>query len=54
MSNQYLRFDICDRPLTATRGHLDVAQLGSIGVGITPNLDRVKDAVAQGCPIIQY
>ncbi|MEA9601737.1 enolase C-terminal domain-like protein [Polynucleobacter sp. MG-28-Ekke-A2] len=54
MSNQYLRFDICDRPLTATRGHLDIAQLSSIGIGITPNLDRVKDAVAQGYSIIQY
>ena len=54
MSNQYLRFDICDRPLTANLGHLDIAQLNSIGVGVTPNLDRVKDAVAQDCSIIQY
>ncbi|QWD67637.1 hypothetical protein AOC21_06210 [Polynucleobacter sp. VK25] len=54
MSNQYLRFDICDRPLTANGGHLDIAQLGSVGVGVTPNLDRVKDAVAQHYSIIQY
>jgi hypothetical protein len=54
MSNQYLRFDICDRPLTANGGHLDIAQLGSVGVGVTPNLDRVKDAVAQDYSIIQY
>ena len=54
MSNQYLRFDICDRPLTAKSGHLDVAQLNSVGVGVIPNLDRVKDAVAQGYSIIQY
>jgi L-alanine-DL-glutamate epimerase-like enolase superfamily enzyme len=54
MSNQYLRFDICDRPLTANGGHLDIAQLDSVGVGVTPNLDRVKDAVAQDYSIIQY
>lgn len=54
MSNQYLRFDICDRPLTANAGHLDVAQLDSVGVGVTPSLDRVKDAVAQDYSIIQY
>ena len=54
MSNQYLRFDICDQPLIAKHGHLDVHQLSSAGVGITPNLDRVKDAVAQAYSIIQY
>ena len=54
MSNQYLRFDICDQPLIAKHGHLDVHQLNSTGVGITPNLDRVKDAVAQAYSIIQY
>jgi len=54
MSNQYLRFDICDQPLIAKYGHLDVHQLSSAGVGITPNLDRVKDAIAQAYSIIQY
>jgi L-alanine-DL-glutamate epimerase-like enolase superfamily enzyme len=54
MSNQYLRFDICDRPLSAKHGHLDIAQLNTTGVGVTPNLDRVKDAIAQGHSIIQY
>ena len=54
MSNQYLRFDICDQPLIAKHGHLDVHQLSSTGVGITPNLDRVKDAIAQAYSIIQY
>lgn len=54
MSNQYLRFDICDRPLSAKHGHLDIAQLKTTGVGVTPNLDRVKDAIAQGHSIIQY
>lgn len=54
MSNQYLRFDICDRPLSAKHGHLDIAQLKTTGVGVTPNLDRVKDAIAQDHSIIQY
>jgi L-alanine-DL-glutamate epimerase-like enolase superfamily enzyme len=54
MSNQYLRFDICDRPLAAQCGYLNVAQLNPVGVGITPNLDRVKDAVAHTYSIIQY
>lgn len=54
MSNQYLQFDICDRPLSAKHGHLDVTQLNPVGVGVTPNLDRVKDAIAQGYSITQY
>ncbi|QWD74865.1 hypothetical protein FD961_03335 [Polynucleobacter sp. TSB-Sco08W16] len=54
MSNQYLQFDICDRPLSAKHGHLDVTQLNPTGIGVTPNLDRVKDAVAQGYSITQY
>ncbi|CAM3788659.1 mandelate racemase/muconate lactonizing enzyme family protein [Polynucleobacter brandtiae] len=53
MSNQYLRFDICDEPLKARHGHLDVAQLASSGVGITPNLDRVKEVIAKGYAAIQ-
>ena len=54
MSNQYIQFDICDRPLSAKHGHLDVTQLNPVGVGVTPNLDRVKDAIAQGYSITQY
>ena len=54
MSNQYLQFDICDRPLSAKHGHLDVTQLNPVGVGVTPNLGRVKDAIAQGYSITQY
>ena len=54
MSNQYLRFDICDRPLSAKHGHLDITKLNTTGVGVTPNLDRVKDAIAQGHSVIQY
>jgi L-alanine-DL-glutamate epimerase-like enolase superfamily enzyme len=54
MSNQYLQFDICDKPLQAKQGHLDCAQMNAVGVGITPNITRVKDAVAQGYSAIQY
>jgi L-alanine-DL-glutamate epimerase-like enolase superfamily enzyme len=53
MSNQYLQFDICDQALTANHGHLDASQLGSSGIGITPNESRVKEALAQGYPLIQ-
>ena len=54
MSNQYLQFDICDKPLRANQGHLDCAQLNAIGIGVTPSIDRVKNAVAQGYTITQY
>lgn len=54
MSNQYLQFDVCDKPLRANQGHLDCAQLNAIGVGITPNVERVKDAVAHGYCVTQY
>ncbi len=54
MSNQYLQFDICDKPLRANQGHLDCAQLNAVGIGVTPNMDRVKNAVAQGYTITQY
>ena len=53
MSNQYLQFDICDEPLVAVCGHLGVGQLASTGVGITPNINRVKDAIAKGYSVIQ-
>ncbi|QWD64834.1 mandelate racemase/muconate lactonizing enzyme family protein [Polynucleobacter sp. MWH-UH2A] len=54
MSNQYLQFDICDKPLRANQGHLDSAQMNAVGVGITPNIDRVNNALAQGYSAIQY
>ena len=54
MSNQYLQFDICKQPLISERGHLPVSQLASIGVGITPDLDMVKDAICKGYSAIQY
>ena len=54
MSNQYLRFDICDTPLIARQGSVEVSQLASSGVGVTPNIDRVKEAIAKGYQAIQY
>jgi L-alanine-DL-glutamate epimerase-like enolase superfamily enzyme len=53
MSNQYLQFDVCDKPLVADRGHLAVDQLSNVGIGITPNINRVKDAIAKGYSVIQ-
>lgn len=53
MSNQYLQFDICEQALTANRGHLDIAQLASSGIGVTPQESRVKEAVAKGYSPIQ-
>jgi len=54
MSNQYLKFDICDTPLIAKQGNLGVDQLASSGIGITPNIERVKEAIAKGYAAIQY
>ena len=54
MSNQYLKFDICDTPLIAKQGSLEVSQLASTGIGVVPNLDRVKEAIAKGYAAIQY
>ena len=54
MSNQYLQFDICKQPLIPENGHLPVSQLASIGVGITPDIDCVKDAICKGYSAIQY
>ena len=53
MSNQYLQFDICDKPLVAIHGHLEATQLASSGVGVTPNINRVKEAIAKGYSVIQ-
>ncbi len=53
MSNQYLQFDICDTPLTAKQGHLEASQLAESGIGITPNINRVKEAIAKGYSAIQ-
>ena len=53
MSNQYLQFDICDQPLTAKQGHLDISQMAASGIGVTPDVDRVKGAIAKGYAAIQ-
>ncbi len=53
MSNQYLQFDICDEPLLAINGHVEAAQLAHSGVGITPNINRVKEVIAKGYSTIQ-
>ena len=47
MSNQYLEFDICSKPLQANNGHLNIEQLGSIGIGIVPELELVSKAQAK-------
>jgi L-alanine-DL-glutamate epimerase-like enolase superfamily enzyme len=54
MSNQYLKFDICDTPLIAEQGNIKVSQLAPSGLGITPNIDRVKEVIAKGYTAIQY
>jgi L-alanine-DL-glutamate epimerase-like enolase superfamily enzyme len=54
MSNQYLRFDICDTPLTAKQGCFEVSQLAASGIGVSPNINRVKEAIAKGYAAIQY
>jgi hypothetical protein len=53
MSNQYLQFDICDQPLVARQGHLDASQLTANGIGVIPDTDRVKSAIAKGYAVIQ-
>ena len=54
MSNQYLQFDICEKPLAPEQGHFPVSQLADTGIGITPNAERVKEAVCKGYSVIQY
>ncbi len=54
MSNQYLRFDICDAPLTSKQGCFEVGQLAASGIGVTPNINRVKEVIAKGYAAIQY
>ena len=53
MSNQYLQLDVCDKPLIAINGHVDTSQLAQSGVGVTPNINRVKEVIAKGYSIIQ-
>jgi hypothetical protein len=53
MSNQYLQLDVCDKPLIAINGHVEASQLAQSGVGVTPNINRVKEVIAKGYSIIQ-
>lgn len=54
MSNQYLKFDICDTPLTPKQGCFEVSQLAASGIGVTPNINLVKEAIAKGYATIRY
>ncbi|CAM3781578.1 mandelate racemase/muconate lactonizing enzyme family protein [Polynucleobacter arcticus] len=53
MSNQYLKFDVCDAPLIAKHGYLEVSQLASTGIGVTPSINRVREVIAKGYSVIQ-
>lgn len=53
MSNAYLEYDICDVPLTAAEGRLNVEQLNSVGIGVVPNLALVKKTVSSEWGIIE-
>jgi hypothetical protein len=53
MSNEYLEFDICDKPLAARDGLLHFEQLSPIGVGVIPNLTLVKKAASKEWGVIQ-
>jgi L-alanine-DL-glutamate epimerase-like enolase superfamily enzyme len=53
MSNQYLKFDVCDAPLIAEHGCLEVSQLASTGVGVTPSINRVREVIAKGYSVIR-
>jgi hypothetical protein len=53
MSNAYLEYDICDTPLTAAEGKLNIEQLNSVGIGVVPNLALVKKTVSSEWGIIE-
>ncbi|WP_108468745.1 mandelate racemase/muconate lactonizing enzyme family protein [Polynucleobacter difficilis] len=53
MSNAYLEYDICDAPLIAAEGRLNVEQLNSVGIGVVPNLALVKKTVSSEWGIIE-
>lgn len=53
MSNAYLEYDICDAPLAAAEGRLNVEQLNSVGIGVVPNLALVKKTVSSEWGIIE-
>ena len=53
MSNAYLEYDICDAPLKAVEGKLNVEQLNTVGIGIKPNIALVKQTVSKEWDIIE-
>ena len=53
MSNAYLEYDICDAPLKAVEGKLNVEQLNTVGIGIKPNVALVKQTVSKEWDIIE-
>ena len=44
MSNQYLEFDICPKPLHAENGFLNIEQLNPIGIGVVPEINLITQA----------
>lgn len=53
MSNAYLEYDICDAPLKAVEGKLNVEQLNAFGIGVKPNVALVKQTVSKEWGIIE-
>jgi L-alanine-DL-glutamate epimerase-like enolase superfamily enzyme len=53
MSNAYLEYDICDAPLRAVDGKLNVEQLNAVGIGVKPNVALVKQTVSKEWGIIE-
>ncbi|MEY2661978.1 MAG: hypothetical protein RIQ35_295 [Pseudomonadota bacterium] len=53
MSNAYLEYDICDAPLRAVNGKLNIEQLNAVGIGVKPNVALVKQTVSKDWGIIE-
>ena len=53
MSNQYLKFDVCDSPLRAKNGHLEHGQLESVGLGVEPDIDVLRESLTGSLPSIE-
>ena len=53
LSNAYLEYDICDTPLAASGGSLNVEKLNPIGIGVIPNLALVKKTISNEWGIIE-
>ena len=53
MSNQYLKFDVCDSPLRAKNGHLEHGQLESVGLGVEPDIDVLRESLTRSLPSIE-